>query len=67
MTTTKTDLPPTDLPPEEYEITAESGEFPLTAEGRVPYYAVARAMAESFPDDGFDWDAWKDQMKEGDW
>jgi len=53
----------TDLPPVECEIPTESGEFPLTAEGRVPYYVVARAMAEVFPD--FDWDAWKDQMKEG--
>lgn len=41
----------------------ESGEFPLTANGSVPYYAVARMMAAEFPD--FDWDAWKDQMKEG--
>ena len=27
---------------------------------------TARMMAQMFPDDGFDWDAWKDQMKEGD-
>lgn len=28
--------------------------------------SVARIMAEEFPDDGFDWDAWKDEMKESD-
>lgn len=27
---------------------------------------VAREMARMFPDEGIDWDAWKDQMKEGD-
>lgn len=26
--------------------------------------ATARMMAQSFPDDGFDWDRWKDEMKE---
>lgn len=28
--------------------------------------ATARMMASCFPDDGFDWDAWKDAMKERD-
>lgn len=28
--------------------------------------SVARIMAEVYPDDGFDWDAWKDEMKDGD-
>ena len=28
--------------------------------------SVARLMAQSSPDDGFDWDAWKDEMKERD-
>ena len=28
---------------------------------------TARAMARAFPDDGFDWDAWKDEMKEKEW
>ena len=27
---------------------------------------VARQMASMFPDDGVDWDAWKDEMKETD-
>lgn len=27
---------------------------------------VAREMARMFPDDGIDWDAWKDEMKETD-
>lgn len=27
---------------------------------------VAREMAQLFPDDDFDWDAWKDEMKDQD-
>lgn len=27
---------------------------------------TARMMAQAFPDDDFDWDRWKDEMKEGD-
>jgi hypothetical protein len=32
--------------------------IPLTA-------FVAREMRALYPDDDFDWDAWKDEMKEG--
>jgi len=28
------------------------------------YALTAQIMAECFPDDGVDWDAWKDEMKE---
>lgn len=28
------------------------------------YAATAFAMKQMFPDDGFDWDAWKEEMKE---
>lgn len=28
---------------------------------------TARFMASFYPDDGFDWDAWKDEQKELDW
>lgn len=45
----------------------DAAEFtePLTDEREIPLTAfVAREMAEMFPD--FDWDAWKDEMKEGD-
>lgn len=38
--------------------------------GAVPvpdsYAATARFMASLDPDDDFDWDRWKDEMKEGD-
>lgn len=52
-------------PKRETENTAEK---PAEVEGPMPgtWAYTARMMAlTSDPDDDFDWDAWKDEMKEG--
>lgn len=42
-------------------------EAPLELEPEPGTWAfTARLMARACPDDGFDWDAWKDEMKERD-
>jgi len=46
---------PTPAPKVEVEVDTETG--------CIPYFVTARLMAEG-DDSGFDWDAWKDQMKE---
>lgn len=53
--------------PEDFELRlASDKDFDPSQPPLGSWASVARMMASEFPDDGIDWDRWKDEMKETD-